>query len=255
MAKTTTCHHDIAGAKVTTTTVPGDLVRDLGEGDRVTHRGDQAALVGDIDVDNVAPQSAGDLFGLRNRTPQPGPVYLDEKPLAFNAESKAAAVTDLPEPAGQYLRREHAHPHVLDRKLLVRDMAVGGDAHIGDHNWPPIRGLRAGAGSGPTPFPRIGLQCNHSFYTGQPPGNSRVTLCHHTANAVRASSAGRPPACCCCWPWRWGARRRRSRKHHPRSNPRARPIRRRYRRTRRAWCVRWTASRSWPYSTAAQHNW
>jgi hypothetical protein len=46
---------------------------------------------------------------------------------------------------------------------LVRDMAVGGDAHAGDATWPPIRGSHAGAGSGPTLFPRIGLQCNYSF--------------------------------------------------------------------------------------------
>src|SRR5690348_10574397 len=49
-AKSTTCHQDIAAVAVTTTTVPGDLVRNLVEGDSVTHRGGQTALVGDIDV-------------------------------------------------------------------------------------------------------------------------------------------------------------------------------------------------------------
>jgi hypothetical protein len=72
--KTTTCHQDIAGATVTTTTVPGDLLGDLGEGDRVTHGRGQAALVGDVDVDDAAPKGGDDIFGLRDRTAQPGPV-------------------------------------------------------------------------------------------------------------------------------------------------------------------------------------
>src|ERR1700756_4851624 len=89
--KTTTCHQDITGAAVTTTTVPGDLVGDLGEGDRVAHRSGQAPLVGDVDVDDVAPQGGVDLLGLWNRTAQPRPVYLDEEPLTFDAESEAPA--------------------------------------------------------------------------------------------------------------------------------------------------------------------
>ena len=104
------CQQDIAETAVTTTTVPGDLVGELGEGDRVTHGSGQAALVGDVDVDDAAPQAGGDIFGLRNRTPEPRPVYLDEEPLTFDAESEAPAVTDLPEPAGQHLRPEGANP-------------------------------------------------------------------------------------------------------------------------------------------------
>src|SRR6201996_7126293 len=104
--KTPTCPQDIAGAAVTTTTVPGDLVDDLGEGDRVTHGGGQAALVGDVDVDDVVPQGGGDVFGLWHRAAQPGPVDLDEKPLAFDPECETAAVADLTETAGQHLGGE-----------------------------------------------------------------------------------------------------------------------------------------------------
>ena len=128
-AKTTTCHQDIAGVAVTTTTVPGDLLVNLVEGNRVTHRRGKAALVGDIDLDNVAPHGGDDVFGLRNRAAAPSPIYLGEQPLTFDAESKAPAVTDLPEPACEYFVRENPQPHVLDSKLWVGDMALGGDAH------------------------------------------------------------------------------------------------------------------------------
>src|SRR5580693_3483817 len=112
--KTTACHQDIAGATVTTTTVPGDLLGDLGEGDRVSHGRGQAALVGDVDVDDAAPKGGDDIFGLRDRTTQPGPVYLDEKPRTFNAEGEATAVSRLPEPAGQHLCPKDPNPQVFD---------------------------------------------------------------------------------------------------------------------------------------------
>jgi hypothetical protein len=166
--KTTTCHQDIAGAAVTTTTVPGDLVGDLGQGDRVAHGGGQAALVGDVDIADVAPQAGHDVFGLRNRTAAPRPVYLDQKQLTFDPESKAPAVTDLPEPAGEHLVRENSQPDVLDSKLWLRGIAIAAGAHTGDRTGPPIPGYRAGPGPYPTKFPRIGLQCDFSFDTGCP---------------------------------------------------------------------------------------
>jgi hypothetical protein len=33
-------------------------------------------------------------------------------------------------------------------------------------------------------FPRIELQTDHTFYTGQPPEYPRVTLCQHIANTT-----------------------------------------------------------------------
>ena len=82
------------------------------------------------------PNRGDDVFGLWDRTSQPGPIHLDHQRLAFDAECEAAAVTDLSEPAGQDLCREDAQPHVLDSKLSVRELTVVGHAHTRDLTSP-----------------------------------------------------------------------------------------------------------------------
>ncbi len=167
----------------------GNLV----EGDSVTHRGGQTVPVGDIDVDDVAPHCGDDVFGLGNRTAQPGPVYLDEKPLAFDAESKATAITDLPEPAGEHLVREDPKPHVLDSKLWIVEVAVGGDAHIATIPRSRIPACLTGRGPRPTMFSRIGLQADCPLYTGQPwtfESYPVSPLCKRSAHIVRRQAAG-----------------------------------------------------------------
>src|SRR3984957_10480793 len=91
----------------------------FGQGDRVTDRRSQAALVGDVHVDDIAPGRGDNVFRLRDRTFEPRPIHLDQQLLTFDAERETSAVADLPETAGQDLGGEDAQPHVFDSKLSV----------------------------------------------------------------------------------------------------------------------------------------
>src|SRR5690606_33811691 len=124
---TITCNHDMAGASVTTTTVPwrpraADSVHALesgarhrpGAGHRVAHRGRHAAFVGDVDVGEPAVGGRDDVLGLRHRPGPPRPVHLDDQLLTLGVEAEAAPVTDPAVPAGV-----HAHREVFDDELRV----------------------------------------------------------------------------------------------------------------------------------------
>src|SRR6202034_2662246 len=80
-----------------------ELLGSLGQGNRVADRCAQAALVGDVDVDDIAPRRGDNVFGLRNRTSEPRPIHLDQQLLPFDAERETSAVADLTETARQDL--------------------------------------------------------------------------------------------------------------------------------------------------------
>src|ERR1700684_4371599 len=96
-----------------------ELLGSVGQGNRVADRRAQAALVGDVDVDDIAPRRGDNVFGLRNRTFESRPIDLDQQLLPFDAEREASAVADPTETAGQDLGGEEAQPHVFDSKLSV----------------------------------------------------------------------------------------------------------------------------------------
>src|ERR1700744_2428710 len=96
-----------------------ELLGSVGQGNRVADGSAQAALVGDVDIDDVAPGRCDNVLGLWDGTSEQRPIHLDQQLLTLDAEREASAVTDLTETASQDLGGEEAQPHVFDSKLSV----------------------------------------------------------------------------------------------------------------------------------------
>ena len=93
--------------------------------DRVAYRGAQAALVGEVNIDQAADRPRDHIFGLRDWAGQARPVNLDDERSVLDVKGKTASITDLSIPA-----RKDSCRYVLDSKLLVRDMPVSDDGHV-----------------------------------------------------------------------------------------------------------------------------
>jgi hypothetical protein len=96
-----------------------ELLGRVRQGHRVADRGAQAALVGDVDIDDIAPGRGDNVFGLWDQTFEPRAIHLDQQLLTFDAEREASAVANLTETASQDLGGKEAQPHVFDSKLSV----------------------------------------------------------------------------------------------------------------------------------------
>ena len=93
--------------------------------DGVTHRRGQAALVGDVDVDQAANGPRDHVLSLRNRPGEPRPVNFDDERPVLNVEGKTASITNLSVSAGKDACR-----NIFDSKLFVCGMPVNDDGHI-----------------------------------------------------------------------------------------------------------------------------
>jgi hypothetical protein len=93
--------------------------------DRVAHRSDQAALVGDVDIEQAADRLRDHVLSLRNRPGKKRTVNFDDERSVLNMEGKTTSITDLPVPAGANACRK-----VFDSKLFVCGMPVSDDGHI-----------------------------------------------------------------------------------------------------------------------------
>jgi hypothetical protein len=93
--------------------------------DRVTHRRGEAALVGDVDVEQAADCPRDHVLSLRNWPGKSGPVNFDDERPVLNVEGKTASITDLSVPAGKNSCR-----NVFDSKFFVCGMPVNDDGHI-----------------------------------------------------------------------------------------------------------------------------
>jgi len=92
--------------------------------DRVAYRCGQAALIGEVDVDQAADRFRDHILFLRNRAGKTRPVNFDDERPMLNVEGKTASITDLAISAGKDSCRD-----VLDSKLTVNGMPVNDDGH------------------------------------------------------------------------------------------------------------------------------
>jgi hypothetical protein len=93
--------------------------------DRVAHRRGQAALVGEVDIEEAADRLRDHVLGLRNWPRKARPVNFDDERSVLNVEGKTASITDLSVPAGA-----NACRYFFDSKPFVCDMPVSDDGHI-----------------------------------------------------------------------------------------------------------------------------
>ena len=93
--------------------------------DRVAHRRGQAALVGEVDVEQAPDGLRDHVLSLRNRPGKPRTVNFDDERPVLNVEGKTASITDLSVPAGK-----NACRNVFDSKLFVCGMPVNDDGHV-----------------------------------------------------------------------------------------------------------------------------